>query len=326
MLPTRVLGATGLRVSVLGLGCSSLGGGVFYRNDAESIRLLNRAFERGVNFYDTADSYGYGHSERLLGRAFQGRRRDIIIATKAGFLPSSLANVARFALPVFAPFRRLLQPWKKPLNRASKKRQDFSPSHLIRAIEGSLRRLQTDYVDLYQLHNPPAAVLEEGGVFEVLERLKRQGKIRWYGVSAHTIEDAFIALRHSGVSTLQVVFNATEPEAAAQLFPAAARQQVGIIARVPLGRGLLTDRAKVQTGFWHDVTPAMQQRRLALEKLARTAGCPIPQMALQFVLSHPEVSTAISGTRSAQHLDENLQALERPPVRAEELSMLSQCL
>ena len=323
-MDSRPLGRTGVRVSALGLGCSSLGGGVFNRDDAQALRVLRRARERGVTFYDTADSYGYGHSERLIGRAFAGRRRDVVIASKAGFLPSSLARWGRMALPAAGLLRPLLQPWKRSLKRVSKPRQDFSATHILRALEGSLRRLRTDYVDVYLLHNPPPAVLERGEAFEVLERCQRAGSIRHYGVSAATAADALIALQHPGIAVLEVAFNWAEPDAAAQVIPSAARQGVGIIARVPLGRGLLTDRARVRTGISHEATPEMRRRRAALEEQAGAAGLPISHAALRFVLQHPEVSTAIPGTRSVEHLEENLGALNALPLSRAERSRVTE--
>ncbi len=322
----RTLGNTGVRVSALGLGCSSLGGGVFYRNDAESLDVLARAFERGVTFYDTADTYGYGYVERLIGLAFRSRRRDVVIASKVGFLPSSLARIGKAIVPLLDPIRPLLQPLKVPLHRASTKRQDFSADHMRRALEGSLRRLQTDYLDLYLLHNPPAQVIQRGEVFEWLDRFKREGGIRWYGVSASTIDDALLALDQPGVAAVEVAFNVLQPEAAASVLPRAARQGVGVIARVPLARGLLTDRAALLTGAGHvdaERLAQMRARREPLASLTRDGRRTMVHAALQFVLQHPEVSTAIPGTRSVSHLEENLRALSAPPLTPADLTRLS---
>lgn len=319
------MGRTGMRVSALGLGCSSLGGGVFYRNDAESLRVLARALELGVTFYDTADTYGYGHVERLLGRAFRRRRREVIIATKGGFLPSSLARIGRPITPLLGPVRPLLQPMKASLHRASAQRQDFSPGHLRRALEGSLRRLKTDYLDLYLLHNPPAEVLQRGEVFEWLERFKREGRIRWYGVSAYTAEEALLALRQPGVAAVEVAFNLLQPEAAASVLPRAARQGVGVIARVPLARGLLTDRGETLTGPGRlDAArlARMRERRRALAFLTAEGRRTMIHAALQFVLQHPEIATAIPGTRSVRHLEDNLRALSSPPLTPGELARI----
>jgi aryl-alcohol dehydrogenase-like predicted oxidoreductase len=242
----RSFGSTGLKVSEIGLGCSRLGSSVFRNDDRESSRVLARALELGVNFYDTADTYGYGNSEELIGRVFKGQRSHVIIASKVGMLPSSLGRIGMILLPILQPVRHVIQPLKDPLRKLSKSRQDFSSKHIKQSIEKSLTRLQTDYLDLYQLHNPPTWVLERGEVFETLEYLKDQGKIRFYGVSARTARDALICLKYSKVSSLQVVLNLVEQEAVEELLPLAEQSKIAIIARVPLARGLLTNGMNVQ--------------------------------------------------------------------------------
>jgi aryl-alcohol dehydrogenase-like predicted oxidoreductase len=316
----RYLGSTGLRVSEIGLGCSSIGGGVFYKDDRESVRVLHRAFELGVNFYDTADSYGYGHSEELIGHAFKGRRGQIVIASKVGMLPSMLGRVGKILLPILRPVRHAIQPWKDPLKGLSKRRQDFSSYHIKKAIEQSLRRLQTDYLDLYQLHSPPTYVLERGEVFETLDDLKRHGDIRFYGVSTGTITDALLCLRYSNISSLQVVLNILEQGAVKELLPLAQRKRVAIIARIPLARGLLTKKMTVQTGPPKS-RRELQMARAKAEELSFLVNekRTLSQAAIQFVLHHPQVSVVIPGTRTVKHLEENVVALEAPPLIKEEL-------
>ena len=321
----RLFGNTGLQVSEIGLGCSNLGGGFFSKDNRESIRVLNLAFEQGINFFDTADSYGYGHSEELVGRTFKNRRNKIIIASKVGMLPSSLAHIGKQFLPILHPLRPLLQPWKGALKSISKLRQNFSPAYITQAVEQSLRRLHTDYLDLYQLHNPPTSVLQRGEVFNTLDDLRHQGKIRFYGVSAHTICDALLCLRYSNISSLQVVFNLLEQEAVEDLFPQIAKHGIALIARVPLARGLLTNKMVIQMGRTLGGRQEQEGRRKVKELsfLERNGTRTIAQAAILFVLRHPQISVVIPGTRKTKHLEENIGALKVPPLTVEELKKIN---
>lgn len=321
----RLFGNTGLQVSEIGLGCSNLGGGVFFKDDRESIRVLNLAFEQGINFFDTADSYGYGHSEELLGRTFKTRRHKIIIASKVGMLPSSLAHIEKKFLPILQPLRPLLQPWEGALKSVSKTRQNFSPAYVTQAVEQSLRRLHTDYLDLYQLHSPPTSVLQQGEVFETLDDLRHQGKIRFYGVSAHTISDALLCLRYSNISSLQVAFNLLEREAVEELFPQIVKNGTALIARVPLARGLLTNKMAIQTGHTLGARQKQEGRTKVKELsfLQRNGTRSISQAAILFVLHYPQISVVIPGTRSIRHLEENIGALKAPPLTLEELKKIN---
>jgi len=321
----RSFGSTDLLVSEIGLGCSEIGSGVFYKDERESLRLLHRAFELEINFYDTAELYGYGHSEELIGRAFKGQRSQIIIASKVGMLTSSLGRIGKTLLPILQPVRQVIQPWKDSLKRVSKQRQDFSSAHIRKAIEQSLRRLRTDYLDLYQLHNPPRWVIERGEVFETLDHLKDQGKIRFYGISAETISDALLCLKYPNISSLQVVFNLLEQEAAKEFLPMAQQKKIAIIARVPLSRGLLTQRMTVQTGPSVNINQ-LQIARAKVEKLSSLVtekARSLPQTAIQFVLHHPQVSVVIPGTRTVKHLEENVASLRVPPLTKEELERIA---
>ncbi len=320
----RIFGSTGIKVSEIGLGCSGIGGGVFYRDDRESIRVLHRAFDLGINFYDTADSYGYGSSEELIGRAFKGERNRIIIASKVGQMPSSLSRIGEILLPVLQPVRRIIQPFKVAISRASRQRQDFSSAHIKRSIERSLRRLQTEYIDIYQLHNPPTCVLERGEVFETLDYLKNQGKVRFYGVSAEIISDALLCLKYADISSLQVVFNLLEQEAVKELLPLAQQKKIAIIARIPLARGFLTAKRAILTG------PPVDRRQLQIARakveeftFLVNENRTLSQAAIQFVLHQPQVSVVIPGTRTVKHLEENVAALDAPPLTEEELKSLN---
>ena len=321
----RSLGTTGLRVSELGLGCSSLGASVFHDNEAESVRVLEAAFDSGINFFDTAGTYAYGRSEALLGQVFCQRRDKVIIATKTGFLPSSLARFGRVLVPVLGSARRLITPYKRTLKGLSKRRQDFSSRHVITSLEQSLRRLRSEYVDLFQLHNPPEAVLERDDVFETLEKLRQQGKIRHFGISAGTTDEAIMSLRRKGVSAVQVEFNLLQREAATKLFCETNLRNIGLLARIPLARGVLTSYGQVRTGSHTIITGDLERARTRVrDVLDALGGRPfLPEAALRFVLGYAEVSTVIAGTTSERHLRENVRALEEPQLTVEDIQLVA---
>ena len=238
----RKIGKTGLKVSEIGFGCQSIGGGIFYKNDKETIKTLLEAFDAGVNFFDTSDHYSLGESERLLGNAFKGKRDKIIIGTKAGTLYSQSAILALKSRSFLRPFGKYLRTLKIPfhLMRANQKRSDFSRQYLIEAVNKSLSRMQTDYIDLFQLHKPSKAVLEEGEFIDTLEFLKKQGKIRYYGISCSENEDVFVCAKYPGISSLQITLNLLDKKYADEILSLSKEKNIGIIARNPRAQGHLT--------------------------------------------------------------------------------------
>ena len=204
----------------------------------------------------------------------------------------------------------LLNLLKDQFKKISKKKQDFSSSHILQSIEKSLKRIRSDYIDIYLLHNPPSKILIEGEIFVLLDKLKVEGKIRFYGVSAGSIEDAVLCLNIPNVSVLQVKFNIIQSEAASKLFPFMGNIKKGIIARVPLARGLLTENGDIKTGFY---SIEKDHDKAKLEILKRELDkINLREAAVRFILQYPEVSTLIIGTRSINHLKENLKLFESP--------------
>src|SRR5260370_11149098 len=211
----RRFGQTGLSVSVFGLGCARIGG-VFKGDTAGFLSLLSAARDAGINFFDTADMYSQGESEALVGRAFRNVRSRVVIASKAGYCLPGRRKLAARLKPILRPIiRRLgIRRDKLPASVRGSLAQNFSPAYLRRAVEGSLRRLRTDYLDLLHLHSPPADVVERGEWEQALDALKRAGKIRYYGVSCDTVEAGLAALRFPNVSSLQFSLSLLEPRAA----------------------------------------------------------------------------------------------------------------
>lgn len=293
----RRLGRTDLEVSAIGLGCWGISGEWGEVEHAQALATLRRAFELGVTFFDTADTYGRGRSEQLVREALGRQRPEIVIATKGG-------------MNFYDGDKRL----------------DFRPEYIAFALEQSLARLGTDYVDLYQLHNPEPQHLTDD-LFALLERLREQGKIRYYGVSLNSRMQGLAALENRQPASLQVIYNLLDRRAADEVFPRAIERRIGVIARVPLGSGRLTGKYKPAHTFapgdhrgkrppeW--VAEGVEQtRRLAF--LVRD-GRTLAQAALQFVVAHPAVSVTIPGAKSPAQVQENVSAASAAPLTPEEL-------
>ena len=221
----RELGKTGLQVSEIGFGAWAVGGNAHGNSygptdDRTSLAAIQRAFELGCNFFDTADVYGHGHSEEVLGQALKEHRDKVIIATKVG-----------------GDFYH------------GPPRMNFNPDYIEFALEKSCERLQTDYVDLYQLHNPPVQIIRNETLFRTLEKLKEKGKIRHYGISIHNPQEGTLAMKMGKPEAIQVMFNIFRQEARNQLFQAAMENGVGIIAREPLANGFLTGKHNAAETF-----------------------------------------------------------------------------
>jgi aryl-alcohol dehydrogenase-like predicted oxidoreductase len=311
----RPFGSTNLQVTELGLGCARIGG-VFQGDTLGFVRLLAVARDAGINFFDTADMYSQGESESLLGRAFSGQRSQVVIATKAGYCLPARRRLAGHLKPILRPVIRALgvRRDRVPESARGEMRQDFSRAHLVSALEASLRRLRTDYVDLFQLHSPPVEVIERGEWEPALEDLKRAGKIRYYGIACISLEAASAALRFSGVSSLQFTFSLLERDALGQLLPAARERGVAGIAREILGNGLLVkNEAEIDLSRYCSSADELERRPRELAELRKSAaerGVTLPRMALEFA-SHTEgVSVALVGARTPQQLTHLLDSFQ----------------
>jgi aryl-alcohol dehydrogenase-like predicted oxidoreductase len=309
----RAFGDTSLRVSELGLGCARIGG-VFQSSARGFLDLLSAAYDLGINFFDTADMYSQGESEALLGRALRSHRDKIIIASKAGYcLPTRRRLVARLK-PLLRPAVQLLKIRRDRLPSGSRGTitQDFSSKYLATAIDSSLRRLRTDYLDLYQLHSPPLEVIERGEWQPALEELKRLGKIRYYGIAVDTIEAGLAALRFPGVSSIQFTLSLLEQRAAVELFPQVLQHGAGGIARECLANGLLVKPLAEVDLKQYCKSPEEEQHRVRqLEQLANEAaagGPSVVQRALAYPRSVSGVSVTLLGARNIEQLRKLLES------------------
>ncbi|OGS48426.1 MAG: hypothetical protein A3K68_01425 [Euryarchaeota archaeon RBG_16_68_13] len=299
----RVLGRTGIKVSEVGFGAWAIGGNAHGNSygpteDATSLAAVRRAVDLGCTFFDTADVYGWGHSEEILGQALEGRREDVVIATKVGgdFYHGGV-------------------------------RMNFEPGYIAFALERSLRRLRTDHVDLYQLHNPPAESMADPATYEALDRLKEENKIRAYGVSIHEPFEGTLCIESGRPDVLQIPFSILRSEWAAEFLPDARQANVGIIAREPLGNGFLAGGIRMESRFVpgdiRSLWPrSMIEARVRLADRLRFLEGPertLAQAALRFVLASPEVSVTIPGAKSPVQVEENLRASEAPTLTPSEL-------
>ena len=304
----RTLGDSGLTASVLGMGCSRLASVTTPHAPGEVMATLDEAIEKSVTFLDTADVYGQGDSERLIGAAMRGRRDKLIVCTKAGLRLSAPQQLIRLVKPVANP---ILRRWRRSRTaavqaRLRSQRQCFEADYIRQRIEGSLRRLGSDYVDIFLLHNPPPAVLRDDRLFETLDRLKASDSVRFYGASVNTPEEAFAALDRPGVSCLQIEVNLFTAPTMAPVLERAKRAGVGIIAREPLAGG---------RAVGHPLLVSLAARR--------ADGATAPGLALRFVADRDDVDVVLAGMTCRRNLRSNLAALDLPPLSAEEVRALS---
>ena len=293
----RKLGRTGFRISEVGFGAWGIGGGWGPTEDAKSLAALERAFDLGVNFFDTALGYGNGHSEQLIGQAFRGRRDQVIISSK---IPP--------------------KTFRWPVRDSDPLEHTFPASWIIQCTEKSLRNLGTDYLDLQQLHAWTNAYLEQTEWLEALQKLKEQGKIRAFGVSANDWDPYGAAnlVKTGWIDSVQVIYNIFEQRPEEQLFPAALEHNVGILARVPFEEGLLTGAYQPGHQFaaddWRKDWMTPDRLEIAREKVEALRPFLAPDrrtlaaLALKFCLSHPAVSTVIPGMRSLKNVEANTAA------------------
>jgi aryl-alcohol dehydrogenase-like predicted oxidoreductase len=304
----RSFGRTGWNISSISFGAWAIGGDAWGKtDDAESMRSLHRAVDLGVNFIDTADVYGDGHSERLVARLRRERKEEIIVATKAG---------------------RRLRPHVA---------EGFTKENLTAFVERSLKNLDTEALDLLQLHCPPPDVYDMPEVFGILDDLVRAGKLRYYGVSVERVDEALRAARYPNVQSIQIIFNMFRLKPAEQLFPVVREKRIGILARVPLASGLLSGKLRRDSAF--AATDHRNYNRHgesfdvgetfsgvdyetgldAVEELRALVppGATMAQLALRWILMFPEVSAAIPGARNARQTEDNVRAASLPPLTDE---------
>jgi aryl-alcohol dehydrogenase-like predicted oxidoreductase len=317
----RQFGKTGWRVSEMGFGGARIGGLLAQDGGrATSLKTLEAACDAGINFFDTADMYSQGESEILVGKAFRNKRDRVFIATKGGYSLPRQKRLIQFIKPFAKPIVRALGLRRSavPASLSGTVSQDFSPGYLREAVEASLRRLQSDHIDLYQLHSPPREELTGSRLQDalgLLGRLKTEGKIREYGIALDSVYDAVHCLDMEGLASLQMPFGLMDLQALDGVFDKVSERQLGIIARGCFGGGALKQslteaELRASEPQWER---ALQIKRLA-EQMQRSAL----EAALQFALSIERISVTILGMRTPEHVATNLQYYAAKPLSNEE--------
>ena len=303
----RELGSTGWHVSAISFGAWAIGSAWGQVDASESLRALHEAVDLGVNFFDTADVYGDGQSERLLAQLRRDRPEEIIVATKAG---------------------RRLDPHTS---------EGYNAVNLTGFVERSLKNLETESLDLLQLHCPPVEVYYRPDVFEALDYMVKQGKIRRYGVSVERVEEALKAIEFPNVCSVQIIFNMFRQRPADLFFAEAAKRKVGILARLPLSSGMLTGKLNLNSQFASDDHRNFNRHGeafdrgetfsgvdyetglAAIEELRSLLpeGITMTQFALRWILMFEAVTCAIPGAKRSAQVEENVRSADLPALSPE---------
>ena len=283
----RKLGKSNLKVSEIGFGAWAIAldwwGGKKI-DDQDAIKMLKRAYDLGINFYETADIYGNGKSEKLISQAFKGmNREELVYSTKWGYDIYSSKQVGHNEIP-----------------------QKHDTDFLQYALQKSMDRLQADYIDVYSLHNPKMSAIQNDSIFQSLDSLISDGKIRSYGVALGPaigwMEEGLLATRTRNITCLQTVYNILEQDPGRAFFDAACQNDVGIIVRVPDASGILTGKVKADTTFDKNDHRGNRKREWILEALqkvekmrniAESKGLNITELAFKFILSQREISVVL---------------------------------
>ena len=306
----RELGRTGWKISTISFGAWAIGGTWGDVKDEESLSALQRALDLGVNFFDTADAYGDGRSEQLLAKLRKERSEPFYVATKIG--------------------RRL-----DPHHAAG-----YTKANLTAFVERSLKNLETEALDLVQLHCPPTEVYYMPEVFNILDGLLKAGKLQHYGVSVEKVEEALKAIEYPNVQTVQIIFNIFRQRPLDLFFGEAQRRRIGILARVPLSSGMLTGKLSRTSTFQEDDHRQFNRQGAAFDRgetfsgldyeiglqavdelrALLPAGMSMPQMALRWILMSPAVTCAIPGAKRPSQVEENVSAADLPALSEETMT------
>ena len=310
----RRLGETALDVSEIGFGVWTVGTSWWGRiEESDGVRLLQQAFDLGVNLFDTADTYGEGYGERIVAKALRKQRHEIILCTKFGY--DFYTHVER--------------------EGHRERPQNFTPEFIRYACEQSLRRLDTDYIDIYQLHNPRIEAIEDDELFHTLEQLVQEGKVRYAGVALGPdigwYEEGEASMRHRRIPAMQIIYSILEQQPARRFFPIAGEESTGLMTRVPHASGLLDGTYTKDTVFGSDDHRSHRRRawlEQGLKKLAHldflmeNIDATIGQIAIRFALSGRQVASVLPNITGADQLNEVVAASDVEDISEQSLQQL----
>jgi aryl-alcohol dehydrogenase-like predicted oxidoreductase len=312
---TRSFGTTDLRCSEIGFGTWALGSNWWGKvTSGEGQNLIERALELGITFFDTGNVYGLGANEEIVGKA--------------------LAHVPRQSVQISTKFGYVLESGRQEHSQGERP-QDWSPGHLRGSLEDSLGRLGTDYVDLYQLHNPRMGAIERDELFEELDRLRDEGKVRHYGVALGPAigwrDEGLRALECRSITSLQTVYNVLEQDPGRDFLAAASTRGAGVMARVPTSSGLLEDKYTLETTFPEHDHRSHRPREWLVEGLQKVErlrflseehGMTMAQAALRFILAQRAIACVLPTIANAADLEEWAGASDKPELTAEDLERI----
>ncbi len=294
----RKLGKTGLDVSEIGLGTAQLGGPSFIAGRyigsprierSEAIRMLEKAFDSGINFYDTSDKYGDGEAERILGEVFAGRKKKVVLATKCGITEEG--------------------------------KRCFEEKYVRSCLENSLKNLRVEYIDLFQLTKPDINIINSGSIYGIFDKLKKEGKIRYCGVSTGTDEETMQLIADNKVDALQIFYNLLHIRPNKIFISNAFNNDIGLIIRSPLSSGVLTGRYNYNTRFSSEddrseflfgktLISRVDMVKKIVEQYSLGENYNILQFSLNYPLSNKKISTIIPGVSKSRQLDDILKLEE----------------
>ena len=292
----RKLGKSGIKVSEIGFGAWVIGLDWWGKkiDDDEGMKMLKKAYDLGITFYDTADIYGRGRSEKLIAKVFKGMRNEVVLSTKFGYdIYSDVEQIGHNELP-----------------------QKFTPDFTRYALEQSLSRLETDHVDLYSLHNPKMEHIQSSAVFQTLNELMQEGKIRHYGAALGPAigwkEEGIVAMQKRNVTAIQTVYNILEQDPGRDFFPVAREMDVGVMVRVPDASGVLTGKVNTDTAIGKDDHRSHRKREWIAEAMkkvenlkpfAESKGWNVVELAIKFILSERSMSVVLPTVTSVEEVE-----------------------
>ena len=297
-----ILGKTGVRISKAGFGCHHIRKALLSAPKDGAERVIKSALDQGVNFFDLANVYCVGDSEKVVGRALQGIRKDYLLATKGGKIIPTFSKIANKLSPLGPLVRPLFFEAGHKIQKSIKRNVNFTPEHLSAELDKSLKRLKTDYVDFYLLHCPPIALMENPSMFEWMNEEKKRGRILHTGLSVYFASEGKWAMDRHDFDVIQLPYNLVENEADKEFFPYLGQKNLGIFARAPFMSTKLTTSYIKLHGHLHP-------KLMEIAEQAKAFNQSVEEYAFKFAARNPHIHNIVFGTGNLSHLRKNLEWL-----------------